>query len=243
MPAPYWLSSHDDVTQFPPVELALREPDGLLAVGGDLSPARLIAAYRQSIFPWYSEDQPILWWSPDPRAVLFPEALHLSRSLRKVIRQNRFDVTFDQDFEGVVTACAEPRAYEQETWISPEIFEAYVTLHRRGEAHSVEAWQAGRLVGGLYGVAIGQIFFGESMFSRESNASKVAFVHLARQLQRWGYRLIDCQVSSEHLQSLGAIDIPRSEFLSLLKQHRDRPGRAAPWRFDPDFNPLPEPSV
>ncbi|HGX92053.1 MAG TPA: leucyl/phenylalanyl-tRNA--protein transferase [Candidatus Tenderia sp.] len=239
MPAPYWLDSHDDVTQFPPVELALNEPNGLLAVGGDLSPARLIAAYRQSIFPWYSEDQPILWWSPNPRAVLFPEALHVSRSLRKIIRQKRFNITFDQDFEGVMTACAEPRSYEQETWISPEIFEAYVALHRLGHAHSVEAWQDDKLVGGLYGVAIGRIFFGESMFSREPNASKVAFVHLTSQLQRWHYRAIDCQVSSKHLHSLGAIDIPRADFLSLLKHHRDLPGRPSPWRFDQDINPLP----
>ncbi len=238
MPAPYWLDNCGDATLFPSVQLALSEPNGLLAVGGDLSPERLIAAYRQGIFPWYNEDQPILWWSPNPRAVLFPEALNISRSLRKVIRQKRFDITFDQDFEGVITACAEPRPYEQETWISPEIFEAYVTLHRLGYGHSVEAWQEGRLVGGLYGIAIGQVFFGESMFSRESNASKVAFVHLSRQLQRWHYRAIDCQVSSEHLHSLGAIDIPRVDFLSLLKHHTNLHGKTLPWQFDHDFEPL-----
>ncbi len=238
MHGPFWIDDHDDITRFPPVELALKQPNGLLAVGGDLSPERLLAAYRQSIFPWYSEGQPILWWSPDPRAVLFPADLHVSRSLRKKLRKRALEITLDRAFEEVVAACAEPRSYEKETWISPEIHRAYTTLHRLGYAHSVEAWRDGRLVGGLYGVALGRIFFGESMFSRESDASKIAFVHLTRQLQRWGFVVIDCQVGSDHLRSLGAVDIPRREFLALLERHGGTPEPSAPWSFDPDFDPL-----
>lgn len=238
MLGPFWIDDNAPVDAFPPVQLALEEPNGLLAVGGDLAPERIIAAYRQSIFPWYSEGQPILWWSPNPRAVLFPEQLKVSRSLRKTLRKQLFDVTLDRDFKAVIQACAEPRSYEKETWISPEIQSAYQSLHRLGYAHSVEAWQDGRLVGGLYGIALGQIFFGESMFSRTSNASKVAFTYLTRQLLQWGYKLIDCQVSSEHLQSLGATDIDRSEFLTYLETYTDLPGHPSPWAFDPEFDPL-----
>lgn len=235
---PFWINNQDDVDHFPPVQLALDDPNGLLAVGGDLSPERLLAAYRQSIFPWYNDDQPILWWSPDPRAVLFPNQLHLSRSLKKTLRKKPFDIRFDQSFEAVISACAKPRTYESETWISPEIHQAYLQLHQLGYAHSVEAWQDKTLVGGLYGVAIGQVFFGESMFSRVTDASKVAFVYLTRQLQRWGYQLIDCQIASSHLQSLGAVDITRAAFLTQLKEAVDAPGKTTPWCFDPEFNPL-----
>jgi len=213
---PFLLSPADPGQAFPDVNLALREPDGLLAVGGDLSTARLLAAYRQGIFPWYSEEQPILWWSPDPRSVLFPAALKVSRSLRKTLNQERFRVTLDQAFNAVIRACAEPRADSSGTWITAEMARAYADLHAEGAAHSVECWQDNRLLGGLYGVAIGRVFFGESMFSRVSNASKVAFCQLVRQLQAWDFGLIDCQVYSGHLASLGAEEIPRRRFVEYL---------------------------
>ena len=203
---------------FPPLEHALEEPDGLLAAGGDLSPERLLDAYSRGIFPWLDKDQPILWWSPNPRAVLFPEQLHVSRSLRKTLRKGHYQVSLDRQFSRVIRACAEPRHYSEGTWITAEMIHAYERLHRLGHAHSVEAWLDGELVGGLYGVALGRIFFGESMFSRATDASKVAFVHLVGQLARWGYQLIDCQVESPHLTSLGATLIPRPHFQRLLQQ-------------------------
>ncbi len=201
---------------FPDPALAESEPDGLLAVGGDLHPRRLIGAYRQGIFPWYNPGQPILWWSPDPRMVLFPGRLHVSRSLRKVLRQQRFRITFDQDFAGVIRRCAAPRPGQSGTWITPEMERAYQRLHEMGLAHSVEAWQAGELVGGLYGVAQGRVFFGESMFSFVSNASKAAFATLVECLQTLDWAVIDCQVHTSHLASLGAELIPRARFLELL---------------------------
>ena len=210
-------------TPFPDPATAETDPDGLLAVGGDLSPERLLNAYRQGVFPWYSEGQPLLWWSPDPRMVLFPPRLHLSRSLRKLLRQGRFHITFDQAFSSVVEACAAPRDGDGGTWITGEMKQAYIDLHRLGHAHSVEAWQEGELVGGLYGIQLGAIFFGESMFSRVSNASKVAFVHLVRTLERLGCPLIDCQVYTTHLESLGACPIPRARFLELLAEQVQRP--------------------
>ncbi|WP_457668325.1 leucyl/phenylalanyl-tRNA--protein transferase [Thiolapillus sp.] len=203
---------------FPDPSLAETDPDGLLAVGGDLAPERIVQAYRQGIFPWYGEDQPILWWSPDPRMVLFPDDLHVSRSLAKELRRKRFRVTFDLAFDQVIEACAQPRKDEPGTWLTPEMIVAYRALHQLGIAHSVEVWQDGELMGGLYGNALGSVFFGESMFSRISNASKVAFVCLVRSLSRSGYRLIDCQVFTPHLQSLGADLIPRERFLSLLNE-------------------------
>ena len=203
---------------FPDPSLAETDPDGLLAVGGDLAPERIVQAYRQGIFPWYGEDQPILWWSPDPRMVLFPDDLHVSRSLAKELRRKRFRVTFDLAFDRVIEACAQPRKDEPGTWLMPEMIVAYRALHQLGIAHSVEVWQDGELMGGLYGNALGSVFFGESMFSRISNASKVAFVCLVRSLSRSGYRLIDCQVFTPHLQSLGADLIPRERFLSLLNE-------------------------
>ncbi|MEH6822559.1 MAG: leucyl/phenylalanyl-tRNA--protein transferase [Motiliproteus sp.] len=223
-----WLAP--DNTRFPPVERALTDPDGLLAVGGDLSPARLIQAYRNGIFPWFDESQPILWWSPDPRCILKPEQLHVSRSLRKLMRQQRLRVSLNTCFSAVIDACAAPRCDANGTWISSEMQQAYLRLHQQGVAHSVEVWQQEQLVGGLYGLAIGKTFFGESMFSRVSNASKIGFVTLVEQLKRWDYALIDCQIHSEHLKSLGAGEVPRSEFIELLNRNIDRP-QSHCWEF------------
>ena len=230
--APYWIDAHDTSYVFPNVELALEEPDGLLAIGGDLSAPRLIAAYRNGIFPWYNEGQPILWWAPNPRTVLFPEKIKISRSLQKSIRNRGFTVTFDQAFSDVIEACSAPRQDDDNpgTWITEEMKQAYRLLHKQGHAHSVECWHQGKLVGGLYGVAIGRVFFGESMFTRQTDASKVSFVTLAQQLARWEFGVIDCQIHSEHLQSLGAENISRAEFSVLLDEYCERP--APKWRLE-----------
>lgn len=230
------IRPEDPPEAFPDPRHALQDPDGLLAVGGDLSPPRLLYAYRHGIFPWYHADQPILWWSPDPRAVIFPGEVHLSRSLRRRIAKGGYTASFDTAFAEVLEACAGPRPQQPEggTWISPAMQVAYAELHRLGHAHSVEIWMEGKLAGGLYGIAIGRVFFGESMFSRRTDGSKLALVHLARQLQAWGYALIDCQVYSEHLQSLGSVRIPRPDFLGLLARHCTAPGHRAPWRFAAD---------
>ena len=201
---------------FPPLEAA--SPEGLLAVGGDLNPDRLLSAYRQGIFPWYSDDQPILWWSPDPRAVLYPSKLHISKSLRKSLRTRGFEVSADRAFALVIAACAESRNRGEGTWITSGMQDAYCALHRMGYAHSVETWHNGELVGGLYGLAIGKAFFGESMFSRVADASKTALVGLATSLAAEGYRFIDCQVVSEHLTSLGAEATPRDRFAAELHE-------------------------
>ncbi|WP_457676989.1 leucyl/phenylalanyl-tRNA--protein transferase [Thiolapillus sp.] len=208
---------------FPDPELAETDPDGLLAVGGDLSPERVIQAYRQGIFPWYDESQPILWWSPDPRMVLYPEELHVSRSLRKLLRRKHFFITFDRAFDKVIRSCAAPRRKENTTWLTPEMIRTWEMLHEQGIAHSVETWLDDRLVGGLYGNVLGGVFFGESMFARESNASKVAFACLVRSLQEAGYGLVDCQVYTAHLASLGARLIPRKRFLNQLAELLDCP--------------------
>ena len=200
---------------FPPLEAA--SPEGLLAVGGDLSPDRLLSAYRRGIFPWFSQGQPILWWSPDPRAVLYPAAVHVSRSLRRSLRKSEFSVTTDQAFGEVIARCAQNRKDQDGTWITPEMQDAYIALHHLGFAHSVETWRAGELVGGLYGVSIGKAFFGESMFSRVSDASKTALVGLAKTLTQSGYHFIDCQIRSAHLDSLGAQSISRADFSQALK--------------------------
>ena len=231
---PFWLDPADTSYRFPDVSLSLREPDGLLAVGGDLSPQRLISAYTHGIFPWYNDDQPILWWSPDPRMVLYPHAIRISRSLRKTLRKNIFSVTFDQAFARVIEACRQPRARESGTWITAEMRDAYCEMHQLGHAHSVECWLNGALAGGLYGLSFGKVFFGESMFSASKDASKVALVALARQCQRWDYRLIDCQVASEHLFSLGAQTITRADFIRQLQDTCEAPGQPAPWQFDSD---------
>lgn len=202
--------------EFPPAYLA--RPDGLLAVGGDLSPHRLVMAYSMGIFPWYNQDEPILWWSPDPRMVLFPAEIKVSRSLSKQMRKNQFKITLDTAFERVIRACSDIRLNQnQGTWITEEMTEAYIALHRVGFAHSVEAWMGDRLAGGLYGVSLGDSFFGESMFAYESNASKVAFVTLAKSLGTRGFSMIDCQVKTDHLMSFGAREIDREEFLSRLQ--------------------------
>jgi leucyl/phenylalanyl-tRNA--protein transferase len=219
-----WLRR--DSLEFPPLEKALREPNGLLAAGGDLSADRLVQAYRHGCFPWFQDGQPILWWSPDPRTVLLPEQLHVSRSLAKVMRQQAYRVTFDQDFAAVIRACAAPRSYANETWITRDMQEAYLELHRRGHAHSVEVWAGDELVGGLYGLAMGTLFFGESMFSRADNASKVGFATLVEHLKEWGFVLIDCQMPTQHLQSFGAASIPRSEFAQYLRTCLDQANNA-----------------
>jgi leucyl/phenylalanyl-tRNA---protein transferase len=226
-----WL---DDNDPFPPVEAALVEPNGLLAAGGGLSPARLMDAYSRGIFPWFGEDDPVLWWTPDPRMVLWLDELHVSRSLRRRLRSGRFSVTVDRAFEAVIRGCAEPRDDDAGTWITREMLAAYGQLAARHHAHSVETWADGRLVGGLYGVARGRMFYGESMFSRVTDASKVALVTLVRQLQRWGFELIDCQMSTTHLASLGAREIPRAEFLQHVGRLASLPAAAARWTLDAD---------
>ena len=215
---------------FPALTQALDEPNGLLALGGCLSSQRLLNAYRHGVFPWFNPGEPILWWSPDPRLVLFPEQLLISRSLHKTLRKNPFEIRFDSAFEQVITACAAPRTYSSGTWITDEMQQAYLDLHRSGVAHSCEAWHENELVGGLYGLTIGKVFFGESMFHRKTDASKVAFVHLVRHLQSWGYELIDCQVSSEHLLSLGAEEIPRNRFAELLDQLCEQTVSGSAWQ-------------
>jgi len=214
-----WLSPQDAPGWFPPLEQALEEPAGLLAAGGDLSPERLIAAYRNGIFPWYSPGQPVLWWSPDPRAVLFPEEFHCTRSLAKRLRSATFTLSVDRDFAGVIDGCAAPRAASPGTWITPEMRAAYVELHRLGCGHSIEAWRDGALAGGLYGVRLGGLFFGESMFSRAPDASKAALAHLVALCRRNSIVAIDCQLPSRHLASLGARTIPRARFQALLAEH------------------------
>ncbi|MGR8997433.1 MAG: leucyl/phenylalanyl-tRNA--protein transferase [Gammaproteobacteria bacterium] len=215
---------------FPLASKALKEPDGLLAIGGCLSINRLLNAYRHGIFPWYNAGEPILWWSPNPRLVLFPDKLIVSRSLRKTLRKNYYSVTFDQAFSEVITACAESRKENTGTWITADINRAYNELHRLGIAHSAEAWLNGSLVGGLYGVALGRVFFGESMFHTRTDASKVAFVRLVEQLKAWDYQLIDCQVHTSHLASFGAEEINRSYFAQLLDQFTDAKANKSAWR-------------
>lgn len=211
-----WLGPNPSL--FPEVSEALDDPEGLLAAGGDLSPTRIVNAYAQGIFPWFEEDQPILWWSPNPRTVLRPGEVHVSRSLRKLLKQQRFSITCDTCFSEVIDACAAPRGEHAGTWITDDMRAAYVSLHKLGIAHSIEVWQEDKLAGGLYGLALGRVFFGESMFSRYSNASKVAFVVLCHNLKHWGFELIDCQVHNEHLASLGAYGISRDDFVDRLQQ-------------------------
>jgi len=214
-----WLSPQDAPDWFPPLEQALDEPPGLLAAGGDLSPARLIAAYQRGIFPWYSPGQPVLWWSPDPRAVLFPDEFKCARSLAKRLRNGGFEVAVDRDFSATIDACAAPRSHAPGTWITSEMRSAYLRLHRLGLAHSVESWRGGELAGGLYGVRLGGVFFGESMFSRERDASKVALAHLVGMCPRNEIAVIDCQLPSPHLASLGSRNLPRRQFQALLREH------------------------
>ncbi len=214
--------------QFPPLDQV--GPEGLVAAGGSLSPEMLLSAYAQGIFPWYSDEQPILWWSPDPRFVLFPDALHLPRSLSRVLRRDAFEIRCDNAFERVIEACKSvPRPWQDATWITPEMLAAYCRLHEMGYAHSVETYLDGELVGGLYGVSLGAAFFGESMFADVADASKVALVTFVRRLQASGFILIDCQVYTEHLARFGAVNLPRTEFLRLLDQALDQPTWTGSW--------------
>ncbi len=225
----FWLTPN---SFFPPLEDALVEPNGLLAASGDLSPGRLIEAYRSGIFPWFNENEPILWWSPDPRMVLFPSELRISRSLNKILRNSNYEVRVDSAFSQVIQACAAPRKGQSGTWIHSDMVSAYTELHEMGLAHSVETWVGGELIGGLYGIAQGKMFFGESMFSRIHDASKIAFVHLVKQLEQWNFNMIDCQMRTAHLASFGAREIPRKEFSQRLKELVNYPNQIEKWQFD-----------
>lgn len=219
----------DTGEDFPPVEMALQDPDGLLCAGGDLSSDRLLRAYRRGIFPWFNPGEPILWWSPDPRCVFDLATLRPARSLLRFARKSGWRITADLDFDAVMRGCAEPRGNESGTWISADMRVAYGALHRLGYAHSIEIWDREVLIGGIYGVAIGHVFFGESMFSRRSNASKVALLALAQQISDWGFVMIDGQVRNPHLLSLGAIQIPRTHFVQLLQRHCRRVSEPDKW--------------
>jgi leucyl/phenylalanyl-tRNA--protein transferase len=228
-PAIVWLTEQDRMDAFPPVDQALKEPEGLVAAGGDLSPERLQAAYRRGIFPWYSRGQPILWWSPDPRAVLIPKELKISRSLSKTIRNADFITRFDTAFADVIAACGDSNHRAEGTWIVREMRAAYCRLHELGLAHSVEVWRGPELVGGLYGVALGRIFYGESMFSRASDASKVALKFLCDELIRRDFVLIDCQMATPHLLSLGAKLMPRTTFIAAIAKYAQPPDPVGSW--------------
>jgi leucyl/phenylalanyl-tRNA--protein transferase len=227
-----WL---EKTGEFPPVESALTEPSGLLAAGADLSPQRLLTAYRNGIFPWYNAGQPVLWWSPDPRMVLFPAEFHVPRSLVKRLRRRDYEIRVDSAFESVMRACAEPRGDDAGTWITEEMITAYCALYRLGHAHCVETWVDGKLAGGLYGIALGRMFFGESMFARQADASKIALAHLVRQLERRKFGLIDCQMNTEHLARFGAREIPRSDFSRHVAELVNCPLPADVWHFDDDL--------
>jgi leucyl/phenylalanyl-tRNA--protein transferase len=226
----YWVRAQRLGADFPPPTDALDEPNGLLAIGGDLGVPRLLAAYARGIFPWYSDGQPILWWSPDPRTVLAPTAVHIARRFARRLRNSGYTVSFDRDFEQVLAACAAPRAGRESTWITGAMARAYTALHRAGHAHSVECWHGERLVGGVYGVALGRMFFGESMFSAATDGSKTALVALCRWLAEWDYALIDCQMPTAHLARLGAQSISRAEFLRTLATSIARPPTSNAWR-------------
>lgn len=231
-----------DAVIFPPAHLA--SESGVLAFGGDLSPGRLLLAYRNGIFPWYSDDDPIVWWSPDPRFVLFPDELHISGSMKKALRQDIFRITYDHDFPGVISSCQKCRRKQKGTWITEEMLEAYNTLHLLGYAHSAEAWCGEKLVGGIYGVSLGRCFFGESMFSLKSNASKAALIQLVQRLRILQFEFLDCQVFTAHLETLGARFIPREWFMRLLKKAMDGDTLRGNWRYMPEFgSPGERPSL
>jgi leucyl/phenylalanyl-tRNA---protein transferase len=230
-----WLESGDP---FPPVESALDDPNGLLCASLELSSERVLAAYERGIFPWYSDGQPVLWWSPDPRMVLAVDSFKLHRSLRKTLRNAHYEIKVDRSFEAVMRGCAEPRPEQDGTWITDAVIAAYTGLHRAGFAHSIECWMDGELVGGLYGIALGRVFFGESMFMRYTDSSKIAFAHLLAQLKRWRFELIDCQQETAHLASFGAKPISRQDFVLALERlvHSDaQVPRAGTWKFDDDL--------
>ncbi len=228
----HWLLPDDPPDSFPDVATALKDPDGLLAIGGNLTPERIIVAYRRGIFPWYDEGQPIMWWSPDPRAVIFPDEFHVSRSLRRTLRKGTYTVSIDRCFNEVITNCANSR-FETGTWITDEMLATYRQLHELGHAHSVETWQGNRLVGGMYGLSIGRIFFGESMYSAAPDASKVALARLVHLLQHTEVKLLDCQVVSDHLLTLGMRPIPRKSFIGYLDQYVDCEPAVSAWAEPP----------
>jgi leucyl/phenylalanyl-tRNA--protein transferase len=232
-----WLAASDQ-RRFPPVDQATE--NGLLAAGGDLSARRLLEAYRSGIFPWFNQNDPILWWSPDPRMILMTEAVHISKTLNRLIRQHRFNVSFDTAFTEVMQACSAPRANQEtepgdHSWIHDDVIQAYSELHEMGQAHSVECWLDGQLVGGLYGVAIGSAFFGESMFSLVKDSSKVALVALCQQLSRWNMPMVDCQIYSDHLASMGAVEISRREFIDQLTVLCEDGPEIGKWQLDADI--------
>jgi leucyl/phenylalanyl-tRNA--protein transferase len=233
-----WLHAGVTDESFPPPSQAWTDPNGLLAAGGDLSVPRLLRAYREGIFPWYEAGQPILWWSPDPRTVLEPGALRISRSLRRSIRNGGFEISFDRAFEAVIRACGGTRAGATGTWITVEMRHAYLQLHRAGHAHSVEVWRDGELVGGLYGVSVGRLFCGESMFSRVTDASKVALAWLCRHLVAWEWPLIDSQTPTPHMLAMGATEIPRDRFLEQVAKLTGQAPAPDAWKFDPSLHPL-----
>ena len=228
-----WLSADDPPDAFPSVDSALTEPDGLLAAGGDLAPERLLYAYRHGIFPWYDDGQPLLWWSPDPRCVFGPGNFHVSRRLRRSLRQSTAEVRINTDFGAVIRACAAPRGAHHGTWITEEMIAAYELLHGEGWAHSIEVWQTDVLIGGLYGIAIGRAFFGESMFSRADNASKIALLTLSRMMDTGEFGLLDCQLVSSHLLGLGAVVIPRQQFMAVVTDLCSPAIRFENWPSDP----------
>ena len=228
----HWLDPRNPRQPFPSANQAMRDPNGLLAIGGDLSATRLLSAYAQGIFPWYNPDEPILWWCPDPRAVLFPTDFHVSRSLARRLRKHDYAVTANRAFPAVLEACSAPRTRGRGTWLGPEMKQAYQDLHERGHAQSIEVWQDRELAGGLYGVSLGRAFYGESMFSSMDDGSKVALYYLCRQLRAWDFELMDCQISSPHLATLGAVELPREQFLARLRAAVAQPGPTGRWRFD-----------
>ena len=222
------LDQHN--VRFPPVTEALQQPDGLLAMGGNLDIETLVNAYQSGIFPWYNEGEPLLWWSPDPRMVVRPDNIHISSSMKRLLKKHTYTVTFDTSFRAVIDACSEPREGQNGTWITEEMKQAYCRLHSAGYAHSIEVWDHEQLIGGLYGVAIGKVFFGESMFSRASNSSKLAMIYLCGELDLRGFKLIDCQVPSKHLESLGATLITRNIFIKQLNDYCRYPISDANWK-------------
>jgi leucyl/phenylalanyl-tRNA--protein transferase len=227
----------DPASPFPASIQALREPNGLLAWGGDLQPERLLNAYRAGIFPWYTENQPLLWWSPAPRCVIFPVDVYISKRTRRRYNSGQYTLTADRDFAGVIRACAEDRGDRGGTWITSGMLDAYTGLHRLGHAHSIEAWQDGQLAGGIYGLAIGAVFFGESMFTRQSDVGKIALIALCKQLERWSFGMLDCQLSNPHLMRMGAVEIPRQEFEQRLAEGVSKTRPAGVWT--KVFNPAP----
>lgn len=219
----YLTELTNDKTYFPNLNTALQDPDGLLAIGGDLTPERIVNAYRNGIFPWFSNDEPILWWSPSKRAVIQPAQCHISKSMKKLIRKNNFTITINSAFPAVINACAQPRTSQPETWICPPMIAAYNRLHQLGYAHSIEVWKDNKLVGGLYGMGIGKLFCGESMFSIEDNSSKIAFIALNQHLGNFPDTYIDCQMQTSHLSSLGVKEVERTQFIQYLHNAKDQP--------------------